>query len=265
MKYFFFTLLLNLIVFFSNCQYHYFESLSKGNLKGKIKYIEYTQYQVTIRNGEILKDKKYASNPILEFDINGLIKKSTTYGQTNKIILRETEFSFDSIGRLKEKKQTLFQGANNFIIKTLYTYTTTEIIVETIDNNFTKEELIKISISNNDSTAIIYDKFGIQEISSSKYIFNKDKKVIKLINIYNKKTDTDIIIFDYDKNGDLIEELTNTSSLQLYADGTSKNGNKETRTYKYSAYDMNLNWTKMIIYKNGNPFSIVDRKIIYYN
>ena len=250
--------------------------LEKANLKGSVMSTTENTYYVTEKFGEIVKGEiilddvifnkannitKYKLNGYM-IESNGFIPTKFTYNDKNQII-EENNFTsntkllhkYDSTGleiemnnfhmdTLVQKKKFKYDIKGNEIEYNSYDYNGK--LSFKIKNKFDGKKIIESKWLNNDGTLS----------STNKYKYDKNGNIIEDITIDSNNKVTNKYNSTYDKNNNLIE-------YRMFIDNDIRN---ELTIYKYSysKFDSNKNWTEQIEYENDIPTKIKERTIEYY-
>jgi len=255
-------------------------NIKKNENKKTVKSIIEVYYIAFKKDGAVKKNNQYADMS----DGNKIFKSYNKKGKLLEIIrlnnndtVKRISYVFQK-GYLKEKK--IF-GTKNKLLKTVkYIYDTTGklYLEETYsDKEKVSTDTLKYNQHGIQKFKIISDAGGkllmtkgynyningnIIEFSSFNYFTDDYTRITYKYNLQGKITEkiTEIndylnekITFKYDSNGNITEKTKHdyTGSL-VYK-----------KTFKYE-FDKDNNWIKKIIYKEGIPQYIVERKIQYY-
>lgn len=248
-------------------------TLKNENLKGNIKTVESFNYEVINKNGEIQKGKRTSSTQKI-FNEKGFILSEVGQGMYIGENF-ETSYTYDTSAiqtghiRLIERHTKRYNDSKSkevaFTSTTTYKYDGGFVYSE--QRNSVNSDIRRFTSTLNsvgkDSIVIGYNENGTEIGPSSKYFYDNKGNNTEWISVYNNKKTTSKSSYKFDKYGNEIEYINSSNDDVLFADGTSGKGISETRTKTYSSYDKNMNWLKMIEYRNGVPVSIKERVIIY--
>lgn len=251
-----------------------FSDLEKRNLKGEIKSVTSSHYDIIDKFGEISKGAKNCGQKIL-FNVDGTLNKIIEYnskGEINNIDKHEYEngeirfishykgngdflakTSYVREGNNIREQRYLFNGKLNpqWFLRTYdrngnmtrQVWKNHENENETSEDCFEYDEFNRIKKSGSNSNSYLY-------ISSYENDSTKIPNKVETIDIKSGKTD-ELINIELDYFGNIIS--------------VSKD-NKIVETYDY-VYDENENWIKRIYYETEAiiPQEIIERDIEYLN
>lgn len=184
-------------------------------------------------------------------------------------MVQVNSYTFNTNGQLV--KQSLYNEAGECIIRIENTYNGKKCIKSTTYYSYSNETSIQNLIEVKDNTQIWEIKQG-DEITLSECVNSDNYSCI------TKKKDgavTEKQEHWFNDNGNVIEvKITNGKEIVYWSKSKFQDGNEvQTEflkgdlggiaTYLYSNYDDKGNWTKKIVYRNGEPEGIVIREIEY--
>ncbi|MEC7772884.1 MAG: hypothetical protein VX798_17015 [Bacteroidota bacterium] len=273
-------------------------------LRGPVKKSETNTYEPFLKNGDIVRGKLLndlkkisGSGGVKEFDKEGNLIRAIQYnvGSKNPEYYNEYEYSNGNLMKtlgyktpskdVKLSKQEFRYDSNNRVF---------------VEKNFTpsycenKEWLLtgKYVFKYNENDNVI------TQIDSSFVPYDCDDIRIRarVIDYHHKydngvKIEDDTFLYKYDSDGNLIKKTDKNSPTIYYEyypsgirkkeylspdnyDEFNEDGYYKKRvialragdeyTFEYDEYDEYGNWTQMIIYEDGTPYLIGERKITYY-
>lgn len=259
-------------------------SLSKQNLRGKVKHIRASVYDATYKFGEAQKDKvleKYSNEYnedgyLLEFKSyrpDGILKSSSKFkydnlGNETEYVFTNTngsfqektkyEYKYDENGHQIEKRINDFNG--RLRTKYVYKYNSIGNMIEqdTYASDSSHYEKIKFKYNsyNNITEKAIYDPDGSL---NHKYKYNYEYFHDNSVREFEEKR--------FDSYGQLTNKFTKRNdsignvieTIEYYSD--SKETIKHTFNYDY---DFQGNWIKEIKLEGKEPTTITEREIEYY-
>lgn len=258
---------------FSSCENKKNNDL--GNLKGKVKKITRTEFDIKEYLGDIEKTDIITKH-ILKFNEDGYCIKSDFYFVQSDNILKG---KFDEYGNCIEQTSNNLDGVLEWKIK--YKYDEDGNCIEQKKYNEAGEMESKIKLK--------YDEYGncMGQTSynldgelewKNKYKYDEDGNCIEQ-NSYNSDGELESKYkYKFDEDGNLIKnelESNNLKTTQKYKYDEDGNEIEETFyrdgelkvkfKFKYDEYDKENNWINRIRYdESDTPFSITEREIDYY-
>lgn len=245
--------------------------LDKRDLKGKIKSVLYSHYDVNNNFGEISKSVKKCEQEILFYE-DATLNKITEYDPKGDIV--DVDIHEYENGEIK----LISHYNNNGILGSKTTY-----IKEGLD---IREQLFLSDGSLNDQYFIrTYDLQGnmIKEIwkyhkdpkesDITKYYYDKYNRVIKYINgddifILNYKDNYSKILVKIERLDPSTKKFKIDASYEYNSSGSIikvYDKDKLSRSYEYK-YDNKNNWIVQIVSRTEAiiPYEIIERKINYF-
>ncbi len=276
------TLLLFISFFtnINNAQYRGGLASSK-NIKGAVKSIRQIPYYAEKKLGKIIKGnlieyKEFSENEMRIYNKNGNIIEFITYYSDGSFFGKRT-YLYDEKGNKLELKGYFSDGILGYRRTYLYNENGNLIEEKSYDGamNFEGREVNKHdkngnviekyryyydgSLRTSDFYQYLYDEKGniIEKIFyDSKYTYLYDEKgnIIER-SLYNDGTFFDKNSYLYDVEGNEIEDNYSNSNGSL----------QYTSSFQYK-YDEQGNWIEKIFFSSdGNPVTITERRIIYYD
>ena len=247
-------------------------TLSKHKLKGKVKVLLYTEYEVDDKFGKLTKGKiSYVEKYF--YNNRGYKKKLIIYGKSgnpHEIV----EYFYNSKDELNEftiLRAWMKKPENEIEELDYYGFSLHEDFFYKYDK---KGNIIEDNLGRFDSETEFYP--GI-----NKYYYDDENKKTRR-EYYDEITKQNHVSWEYkyDSYNNLTEfrELSGSGNIfkrevnnynnnnDLINDKTYNYRGKviEESTYEDLEYDVNKNWVKQIIYRNDNPLVIVERDIKYH-
>lgn len=261
--------------------------MSKHDLKGNVKSVQYKIYEAALTDGEIIKGNEINNKNVkISFNGNSAFEKVTVYN-TDGVVTSDKAYTYNGDGTLAyiveyrymngveidntltkyEYKEGKIDKVSVKIFKTgellsfkKYNYTGEQISkIETYDNADNWMESIEYKAYDGDkATETIYSNNAYEIIS--KITYEKGLWVNMLID----RTDedgTNKLTVKRNKDGLPIE--SHRCSFEI---GEEYNFSDTQILYDYE-FDSNGNWIKRVSYKGSmdRPSTITEREIIYYN
>jgi len=225
--------------------------LFKLNLKGNIKNIRETYYQIN-KNDAKIQDTSIDFSYLNTFDKQGNKKEDLKYDAEGKMD-KKYEYIYDKLGRRIIQDQYNSDGKLNR--KLTYKYDEKGNITE--DNSYTSEGKLekKYTYQYDAKGNVTEDKsFDSENKFRKKYTYSYDASGNKIENNrYNAEGMPDKrVIYKYDDKGNVIEEIQ-----------TANDGEKTVYVYEYK-YDIRQNWIQKNSFREKNIVSIIKREIGYY-
>lgn len=272
-------------------------------LRGPIKTNEINTYEPILQNGDIVKGKLFNSLKKLsgsggkqEFDEAGNVIRAMQFKQGDTIAEFYNEYTYSNgnrieynaykspLKKIKQDKQKFeYDSRNRKIVQKYYgpSFCANEWML-TRKKNFTYNEYDDI-VKQIDSS---FTPFDCNDIRMSTKVFNRHPKYENGL-----KIEDDTYLYEYDSEGNLIKKADKNSPTIYYEyypsgirkkeylspdnyDEFNEDGYYKKRvialragdeyTFEYGEYDKYGNWTRMIVYEDGKPYLIRERKITYY-
>ncbi|MDR0559107.1 MAG: hypothetical protein LBG92_02990 [Prevotellaceae bacterium] len=245
--------------------------LSELKVKGNVKEIQDTEYQVIDNNYLNLKEERMV---MLSFDKKGN-KTEEKYLSPEKKIIYSSEIKYATSGKLLEETVNCFGFGKDF--KKTYHVESKKITVHTVYENEDAgvKHYSEYALNPDGAVAKRTDWLGNDKIMEIKYTYSKGllqtetnqtaENTLRFKYEYNKKgepvkksemaTDGKIVYsvaYTYDSRGNVLSETSSYTGEE-----------KTVITYKY-VYDSKGNWTEKQEKMNNNLFSLTKRNITYY-
>jgi hypothetical protein len=226
-------------------------SLTERNLKGKIKTIKVKSCSFVKKIDKI--QKKECSIEISKYNINGNKTEVFNYSFDGSLNYTET-YQYNEKGLWT--KVIILGSDGSLMSKTSNTFDEKGKIVE---------DTVNSPSTGTTKTVYKYDDLGnLKQVNSynsedsleSRIIYNCDEKrnMVELLYYIKDGTLKFKSTTKYDKKDNPIESKTYSS-----------NGNLEVETWKYDKFDKKGNWISRTFYINGEPLTIEEREIQYFD
>ena len=245
-------------------------TLSKHKLKGKVKVLLYTEYEVDDKFGKLTKGKiSYVEKYF--YNNRGYKKKLIIYGKSgnpHEIV----EYFYNSKDELNEFTilRAWMKKPENEIEELLF------------DGFYVFEDIFykhdKKGNRIEDNLGMFYSATNFN-FAKNKYYYDNNNNYIKR-ELYSENPSDEINVsweYRWDSNGNLIELLASGNINEREVNNYNYNNDiiktttyyhkgkvGEETTFEYLEYDVNKNWVKRIVYKNDNPLIIEERDIKYH-
>ena len=219
-------------------------SLTKENLKGKVKTLILTKHYVLDSLGVIKKGKVTENKFILNYNEKGNITNRTEYGTDGKLTSNRI-YKYDEKGNEIERYDSVKKSRTTFV------YDDKGRKIESLSGR----TLHKFKYKYNQSGIMIEcSEYNSDSTLYSKEEYNVKGQLTKRTSYSNGKSDGESR-YKYDVKGNEIEFYFKLDTFFLI---------ESTSTYKYTKFDNLGNWISQTEYQGGSPSFIHERVIEYY-
>jgi hypothetical protein len=212
--------------------------------KGKPDSVVTTYFNVKIGGVKELNVRE-----IYLYNVEGcLIEDRVTDLDSTQSGVFRTVYSYDDRGNYKQTVS--FNPKGNLRGQALYSFDPLKRLVEIRRNNIIRVKLL-LDTSGNILEAINYHDTDTP-FTIFRYKYNRKGLCIESFQSWSKSSDIQKIMYTYNADDDLINEVVYNNSALL-----------SSYTYSYAKYDKNHNWVIRNTYQNGQLTNIEERNIAY--
>lgn len=215
-------------------------TLKENNLKGNVKTVAYKVFEVTDKDGFLVKGKEHAGflmgNNVTTYDKKGFMNEYIVYAKDNKFVEYHKKCKYNRRGLLTEEQEFNWNG--ELKSTRVFTYKVDKDSLR-ITEKSTHEKDKSYAYKYDRSKKIVYYGGNVRQ-------YDENGKLVK------RKDDYTSDSYEYDENGNMTRKLYvgMYSSIDMI--------------FKYTKLDDKGNWIEQIESRKGEAKFIAERKIEYY-